>query len=330
MLVSFAISTYKQEKTIQKAVKAALEQDYSPLEIVISDDCSPDSTWDVINAAVTGYEGPHKVVLNRNARNLGCVQNLEKIESLCNGELIVYSEGDDWSLVDRVSTIMSLYRKHPEVSLIASNVVRVDSSGIPIEVGHRVEHRAGPDDIEVIERGVAPFLCSGRMLSGATFAYPRSLSKHFTTQLDGRWSADFNLTVRALILGPIMIIKRPLINYRVSGGVSTTPSTSIEDSVRINQGRRRVLEQVLADLECSEDKVDARLAACYVRKKIEEIDLYIAFATEERYLARIWAAFKLCAAYGFSVRSLMILGLSVLPRRMRNFLYVRRGSRHST
>ena len=326
MLVSFAISAYKQEKTIQRAVKAALEQDYSPLEIVISDDCSPDSTWAVINNAVASYKGPHKVVLNRNACNLGCVRNLEMIESLCNGELIVYSEGDDWSFNNRVSTIVALYKAHPEVSLIASDVVRVDGSGSPIDIGRGAES----DGIDVIERGVAPFLCSGRMLSGATFAYPRSLSKHFTTQFEGRWSADFNLTIRALIVGPIMIIKRPLINYRVSGGVSTTPSKSIEDSVRINQGRRRVLEQVLADLECSSDKVDAKLAACYVRKKIKELDLYISFSTEERYLVRIWTAFKLCAASGFSVRSLMILGLSVLPRRIRNYLYVRRGSRLST
>jgi glycosyltransferase involved in cell wall biosynthesis len=39
-LVSFVLLTYNQEKYVADALRAALNQTYSPLEIIISDDCS--------------------------------------------------------------------------------------------------------------------------------------------------------------------------------------------------------------------------------------------------------------------------------------------------
>lgn len=47
--VSFIIATYRQEQFIEAALTAALQQDYQgDMEILISDDASPDNTWDVI------------------------------------------------------------------------------------------------------------------------------------------------------------------------------------------------------------------------------------------------------------------------------------------
>ena len=44
-LVSFCIVTYNQEKYIRAAIEGALKQTYSPMEIIISDDCSTDGTY---------------------------------------------------------------------------------------------------------------------------------------------------------------------------------------------------------------------------------------------------------------------------------------------
>ena len=55
-LVTFGLISYKQEKFIEEAIKSALSQDYSPLEIVISDDCSLDNTFSIIEKVVSEYK----------------------------------------------------------------------------------------------------------------------------------------------------------------------------------------------------------------------------------------------------------------------------------
>lgn len=47
-LITLAILTYNQAKYIAEAIDGALSQCYHPLEIIISDDCSQDVTYQII------------------------------------------------------------------------------------------------------------------------------------------------------------------------------------------------------------------------------------------------------------------------------------------
>lgn len=47
-LVTFALIAYDQERFIREAVEGAFSQTYSPLEIILSDDCSSDRTFEII------------------------------------------------------------------------------------------------------------------------------------------------------------------------------------------------------------------------------------------------------------------------------------------
>ena len=64
-LVTFAILAYNQVGFIEVAVNAALAQDYPNLEIIISDDCSEDDTYKIIQNIVKNYAGPHKLIINK-------------------------------------------------------------------------------------------------------------------------------------------------------------------------------------------------------------------------------------------------------------------------
>ena len=48
-LVSYCIVSYNAEKFIQEAIESALNQDYYPMEIIISDDCSTDNTDEIVS-----------------------------------------------------------------------------------------------------------------------------------------------------------------------------------------------------------------------------------------------------------------------------------------
>lgn len=105
-LVSLSVMSYNQEKYIADALDGAFSQTYSPLEIVVSDDCSQDRTWEIIKEKVAAYKGPHKVVLNRNPRNLGITKHVGIISSLCTGDFATVSAGDDIALPNKVQIMV--------------------------------------------------------------------------------------------------------------------------------------------------------------------------------------------------------------------------------
>ena len=72
-MVTFALFAYNQEKYIREAVKGAFSQTYEPLEIILSDDCSGDRTYEIMKEMAKEYDGPHRVILNRLDKNIGTI-----------------------------------------------------------------------------------------------------------------------------------------------------------------------------------------------------------------------------------------------------------------
>src|SRR6056297_3729012 len=88
-LVTFAVIAYNQERYIREAIEGAFAQTYHPLEIILSDDCSSDRTYQIMKEMAAAYDGPHKVVLNRNEPNLGVVPHIDRVMNLVRGDFIV-------------------------------------------------------------------------------------------------------------------------------------------------------------------------------------------------------------------------------------------------
>ncbi len=86
-LVTFALLSYNQERFTKEALEGVCAQTYSPLEIVISDDCSSDRTFSIISEMVDVYQGPHAIISNRNRKNLGIGANINRVMELTRAEL---------------------------------------------------------------------------------------------------------------------------------------------------------------------------------------------------------------------------------------------------
>jgi glycosyltransferase involved in cell wall biosynthesis len=96
-LVTFALFAYNQEKYIREAVEGAFSQTYSPLEIILSDDCSSDATFEIMQELARAYEGLHKVFLYKTSNNLGILEHFFARMSVANGQIFVCAAGDDIS-----------------------------------------------------------------------------------------------------------------------------------------------------------------------------------------------------------------------------------------
>src|SRR5690606_9493062 len=90
-LVTFALFAYNQENYIREAIEGAFAQTYEPLEIILSDDCSTDQTFEIMQEVVLGYNGPHKVCVRRNEVNLGLAGHINSILAQAEGEFICWA-----------------------------------------------------------------------------------------------------------------------------------------------------------------------------------------------------------------------------------------------
>ena len=94
-LVTFAVFGYNQEKYIREAVESALAQSYEPMEVVLSDDCSTDQTFEIMQEMARSYVGNKIVIARRTHANLGTFLHVVDVANIAKGELLVLAAGDE-------------------------------------------------------------------------------------------------------------------------------------------------------------------------------------------------------------------------------------------
>lgn len=233
-LVSVALVSYNQEPYIRAAVRSAFAQTYSPLEIVLSDDCSQDRTFEIIQEEAQAYRGPHKVVLNRNPQNLGVASNYNRAAALASGFLIVIQDGDDISLPDRTSKLVAASLEPTPVDMVCSRVFVIDKAGAALP--DIVLPTVSPMNLE---DAVATGFISA---AGCACAYSRALWSKYGPIDAEVLQEDIVLPFRALLERGIRVVDEPLVQYRVHGGNLFAGSVLVDSRER----RRRWAHNWLA------------------------------------------------------------------------------------
>ena len=133
-LLTFSIAAYNQEKFIREAVEGAFSQTYSPLEIVLSDDCSGDSTFSIMEKMAGQYRGPHRIILNRNSVRRSLGGHVNRVVEISRGELIVGAAGDDVSLPQRCEIAYEAWERFERrPTSIHSRFIQIDEGGALID-----------------------------------------------------------------------------------------------------------------------------------------------------------------------------------------------------
>ncbi len=116
-LVSIIISTYNRQDLLPRAVESALSQNYENIEVIISDDCSQDSTQEVGERLAAENK---KVKYFRNPTNLRTAGNWKKaFFEYSTGDLITVLNDDD-EFVDNefVSKAVDLFTKYEKQNIV--------------------------------------------------------------------------------------------------------------------------------------------------------------------------------------------------------------------
>lgn len=205
--VSLVMLSYNQEHFIREAVRSALSQTYSKLEIIISDDCSTDRTYEIMKEETLSYRGQHKIILNRNQENLGLAGNLNRAFELSSGEFIVAQAGDDMSLPERVEKLVRRWQKQGSpVDLVCSYFEEVDINGLPTGLIEK-EVVFVPDT----SKDVLEWKCGA---TGACAAYDRKLYEKYGPLNTRVLAEDWVYSFRAWVESGIAVVEEPLVKRR--------------------------------------------------------------------------------------------------------------------
>lgn len=124
-LVSIDILAYNHEKYIAQAIDGALMQKtFFLTEIVICDDCSTDSTRDIILSYQKKH--PENIILRFNDVNVGLRSTYFENKVACRGKYIAICEGDDyWTDQNKLQKQIDFLEANPDYSMCFHNAVEL-------------------------------------------------------------------------------------------------------------------------------------------------------------------------------------------------------------
>lgn len=156
--VSVICPVFNAELYLESAMRSVLEQNYTDIELVISDDCSTDASRRIACEVAAAY--PHRrVILQFNDKNLGITNNCNLALSLCTGELICLFAGDDLMYQDKITHQVDAFQANPSASLCYHGTDLIDDEGRRIAVWEDTNGRYR-NATDIIRRGGIPYASS--------------------------------------------------------------------------------------------------------------------------------------------------------------------------
>lgn len=199
--ISVVIATFNGAKYLAEQIESILNQTYPIYEVVILDDCSTDTTWEILS----DYCQKHaQVKVYRNVHNLGCVNTFSSALELTTGDFIALSDQDDIWLPNKIETLLQYAQS--EYNLVHSDAYLCNEN---------LNTYALYSDIKGFLKS-SSFInyLNYNDVSGCTTLFSRKLLDKIIPIPDGFWMHDHYLALMASYYGKVVYIDKPLIKYR--------------------------------------------------------------------------------------------------------------------
>lgn len=208
-LVTFALFAYNQEEYIREAIEGVFSQDCEPLEIILSDDCSSDRTFEIMSKMAREYRGRHEIKVRSTSENRGTFNHVMEVYREMSGQLMVLSAGDDISYPNRCSKIVDAWRCSG-ASVLFSKFDVIDKNGQVLQAG-----RSTVGDKEILSW--FPGTLRQEFNHGATSAYHHSFFESLDYSDSPIYTEDAVFYCLAILKGlKIHKIHESLVKYRQS------------------------------------------------------------------------------------------------------------------
>jgi glycosyltransferase involved in cell wall biosynthesis len=205
--VSYVVTSYNYGKFVTQAIDSLLGQTFEAIELIVIDDASTDET----PAVLARYADEPRVRLIRHERNQGHIRSYNEGLALARGELVGVFSADDFCVRrDAVARAVAMFDAHPRVGMVYAAYAVVEDGRVVKHMMPWPEDRAaaGYDEFRSLMWGNY-VLHSGTLLrrdvQDALGPYDARLTQ----------TGDWDMWLRAAILGDVGYIAEPLFAYRM-------------------------------------------------------------------------------------------------------------------
>jgi glycosyltransferase involved in cell wall biosynthesis len=132
--VSVILTCFNHEEFLITALDAVRAQTYRPIQLIVTDDASTDSS----HRRIAGWLGrfwPDAAFI-RHDTNKGLCRTLNEALPLVTGDFVAISSADDWMEPERLARLVEALEGAPDAGLVYSGLRMVDRHGTELALVH--------------------------------------------------------------------------------------------------------------------------------------------------------------------------------------------------
>jgi glycosyltransferase involved in cell wall biosynthesis len=276
--VSVLMITYDHERYIAQAVESAVMQktdfDY---EVVIGEDCSTDSTRQILLEYQKRYPDKIRLLLQEKNLGQGGKKNFEATLQNCRGQYIALLEGDDyWTSAYKLQQQVNMLDSHSDLAMSFHPVAQVDEAGTPLNV---LSDSRDQKEIVTIED-----LVTGDYLPTCSLVFRAGLVKTLPDWYFALNEGDWTLEILLAQHGTAGRVNDVMAAYRIHPG-------GLWNSLTTSQRERQVLKDF--------STVNAHLRFRYDREIKETVARLLCYYSWRHYMENQWGKAVLSLARSF-------------------------------
>ena len=126
--ISVIITSYNYEEFLAESISSVLQQTYPVYELIIVDDCSKDSSWEIICDFKKKYPN---IVTVRHEYNWGDGVVIDAVTNYTTGDYIALQNSDDIWEPDKLEKQVKAIQDHEDCVAVFTNVMVINDNGEP-------------------------------------------------------------------------------------------------------------------------------------------------------------------------------------------------------
>ena len=223
-MLSIGMPVYNSVGTVKKAVISILKQNYSSFQLIISDNCSNDGTYEVLEE-ISSTDA--RIELVRQSRNIGAIKNFEYVLFKSTGKYFMWAAADDFWLPTFCQKNIAFLEFNADYVSSISKVRYLDDNVYP-EKKMGTFALVGTYHNNLVNYMLKP------AANSRFYSVHRSIALKSSWVSDEFWAQDWSVVCNLLKFGKFNEIPSVLM-IRGAGGTSKNPYKAISQNKTLSR-----------------------------------------------------------------------------------------------